>query len=180
MINTYFQNQCPCYWGSHRVARTLERHVTVEMLYFFFQCFEHFNAFHITNPLICLLMLFNILALAGLQSGNELHSEQEYTNPIQSQVQLCVGCDASWCLLVQLAVGLKERLYLVEQMQDSMVTLIRHCAGSSATVDCYCFTAGMKGAIARVQGCLDMRTLTPKKMGETGSVTKVTEERGQG
>lgn len=86
----------------------------------------------------------------------------------------------AWCLVVQLAAGLKGRLYLVEQMRDSIVTLIRHCAGSSATADCYCFTAGMKAAIAGVQGFLDMRTLTPKKMGETGSVTKVTEERGQG
>lgn len=90
-----------------------------------------------------------------------------------------MGLEA-WCLVIQLAAGLKERLYSVEQMRDSIVTLIRHCAGSSATVDCYCFTAWKKAAIPRVQGFLDMRTLTPKKTVWTGCVNKVIEERGQG
>lgn len=78
---------------------------------------------------------------------------------------------------MQLAAQLTESAYLIEQMRESKMTLIRHCAGSSATA---IVTASQlwRTTIARVQGCLHMRTLTPKRLketGGTGNVTKVTQ-----
>lgn len=67
-----------------------------------------------------------------------------------------------------------------EQMQDPIVSLIRHCAGSSATPIVLASQLGWKAANTRVQGCLHMKILTPKKMGETGNVTKVKEKKGPG
>ncbi len=66
-------------------------------------------------------------------------------------------------VVVQLTAELNERAYLAEQMQDSIVTLIRHCAGSSATAIVTASQLGRKAANARVQGSLHMRILTPKK-----------------
>lgn len=92
------------------------------------------------------------------------------TFPKSSSAASCcvwdVMCDGVWTTIkamVQLTTELRGWVNLVEQMQDSIVTLIRHSAGSSP--DChYCgFTAGNEtAAIPRVQGSLHMRALTPK------------------
>lgn len=59
----------------------------------------------------------------------------------------------------------KQRLHLVEQMRDSMVTLmIRHCAGSSASAIDTASQLGRKVANSRTQVSLHMRTLTSKRM----------------
>lgn len=65
-------------------------------------------------------------------------------------------------------------------MQVSVLTLIRHCAGSSASAHCSCLTAGTEAVLAGVQGYLDMRALAQKDGGEMESVTGVTENRGRG
>lgn len=69
---------------------------------------------------------------------------------------------------------------MAEQMQDPIVSLIWHYAGSSATPIVLASQLGWKADYTRVQGCLHMRILTPKKMGESGNVTKVMEKRGPG
>lgn len=66
-------------------------------------------------------------------------------------------------------------------MSRPQVTLIRHCAGSSATAIVTALQLGRKVAFAIVQGSLHMRTLTPKKTEWMyGTVTKATEERDKG
>lgn len=85
---------------------------------------------------------------------------------------LCVwgGCNddgGSWTTIhvVQLIAEVKQRLHLVEQMRDSVVTLmIRHCAGSSASAIVTGSQLGKKVANSRAQVSLHMRTLPSKRM----------------
>lgn len=64
------------------------------------------------------------------------------------------------------------------------MTLMRHCAGSSARAIVNASQLGGKASFVNGQGSLHMRTLTPKKdaekMGKFGGVAKVMEKRGQG
>lgn len=121
---------------------------------------NHKNYQHISKP----LAEWKLTSL-----GTEIHKKAMVSPKSSSAASCCVWgvmFDDGWTtviVIVQLTAELKARICWVEQMQESIVSLIRHCAGSSANANEAVSQLGWKASIARVQGSLHMRTLTPKK-----------------
>lgn len=109
--------------------------------------------------------------------GTEIHRYQNLSKVKFSCKLLCVGSDVWCCLDNNKGCGLAHNWVegRGKQMQNSIVTLIMHRAGSSAECNCYGFTAGKEteSGLFAYEGINTKKWLKENGQGQRGEGTRV-------